>query len=215
MNAREFAKRLAALERRVATLILPGTAARSEGSKTVARFDEKGVDGQPFESPALSHIASSGKKGGGVSRFSKIGDGEPVLVLSPGGELGKHSRIMPAGPVEDHPSPGSAEQDGEVMEYGDAKISVRPDGTLIQKGDQSVLLKNDGTMALTSKGAITVSGASITLDGPVSMPKGFSAKAGQGSNVAGVVDGELHVTRDVTSQTKIAAPILQGAVTGA
>ncbi|PZP56035.1 MAG: hypothetical protein DI604_35915, partial [Delftia acidovorans] len=83
MIAREFAKRLAALERRVATLILPGTAGRSEGSKTVARFDEKGIDGQPFESPALPHVASSGKKGGGVSRFGKIGEGEPVFVISP------------------------------------------------------------------------------------------------------------------------------------
>lgn len=215
MTNREFAKRLAALERRVATMILPGTAARSEGSKTVARFDDKGVDGQPFESPALSHLASSGKKGGGVSRFSKIGDGEPVLVLSPGGELGQHSRIMSGGPVDDHPSPGSAEQDGEVMEFGDAKISVRPDGTLIQKGDQSVLLKNDGSMSLTSKGSITVTGKDITLDGPVAMPKGFTAKAGEGSDVAGVIEGELHTTRDITSQTRIAAPVLQGAVSGA
>ncbi|MGO4287210.1 hypothetical protein, partial [Bosea sp. TAB14] len=172
MNLQEVTKRLAALERRVATMILPGIAQRSEGSKTVARFDDKGVDGQPFESPALSHIASSGKKGGGVSRYSKIGDGEPVYVISPGGELGKHSRIMPAGPVDDHPAPGTAEQDGEIMEFGDAKISVRPDGTMIQKGEQSVLLKNDGTMALSSKGSITVSGKDITLDGPVSMPKG-------------------------------------------
>lgn len=215
MTSREFAKRLAALERRVATMIMPGTVARNEGSKTIVRFDEKGVDGEPFESPALSHVASSGKKGGGVSRYGKLGEGEPVFVISPGGELGKHSRVMSAGPVEDHPSPGSADQDGDVMEFGDAKISVRPDGTLIEKGDQSVLLKNDGSMALTSQGAITVTGKTITLDGPVAMPKGFSAKAGQGSNVAGAVEGELHATRDITSQTRIAAPVLQGAVSGA
>ncbi|WP_336812244.1 hypothetical protein [Bosea sp. MMO-172] len=215
MNLQIFAKRLAALERRVATLIMPGTAQRSEGSKTVVRFDDKGADGQPFESPALSHIAPSGKKGGGVSSFRKIGDGEPVLVISPGGELGKHSRVMPAGPVEDHPSPGSAEQDGEVIEHGDAKISMRSDGTLIQQGEQSVLMKSDGSMVLTSNGAITVSGASITLDGPVSMLKGFSANAGAGSNVAATIDGQINATRDITSQTKVAAPVLQGTVVGA
>lgn len=215
MNLQIFAKRLAALERRVSTLIMPGVAQRSEGSKTVARFDDKGADGQPFESPALSHVGSSGKKGGGVSRFRKIGDGEPVFVISPGGELGKHSRIMSAGPVEDHPSPGSADQDGEVIEFGEAKISLRTDGTLIQQGEQSVLMKSDGSMALTSKGAITVSGASITLDGPVSMPKGFSANAGAGSNVAATIDGQINATRDITSQTKVAAPVLQGTVVGA
>lgn len=125
MNLREFAKRLAALERRVSTMIMLGTAESSEGARTIARFDDKGVDGQPFKSPALSHVASSGKKGGGVSRFSRIGDGEPVIVISPGGELGKHSRIMPAGPVDDHPSPGTAEQSGELVEIGNASLSVK------------------------------------------------------------------------------------------
>lgn len=208
-------KRLAALERRFGTLIMTGTAEKSEGRKTRVRFDDEGADGQPFSSPMLGQVNSSGKKGSGVSRFTRIGDGEPVFVINPGGEIGEHSRVMPAGHVEDHPSPGAAEEDGDVMEFGDARISVRPDGTLIQKGEQSVLLKNDGTMALTSKGSITVTGKDITLDGPVSMPKGFSANAGPGSNVAGVIDGELHTTRDITSQTKIAAPVLQGAIAGA
>lgn len=212
---RDLRKRMAALERRFATLLMTGTAEKSEGAKTKVRFDDEGADGKPFSSPMLAQMNSAGKKGGGVSRFTKIGDGEPVIVLNPGGEIGEHSRVMPAGHVGDHPSPGAAEQDGEVMEFGDAKISVRPDGTLIQKGDQSVLLKNDGSMALTSKGSVTVSGKDITLDAPVSMPKGFTAKPGQGSNVAGVIDGELHTTRDITSQTKMVAPVFQGAVQGA
>lgn len=212
---RDLRKRLAALERRVATMLMVGTAETSQGAKTKVRFDDEGADGKPFSSPLLAQVNSAGKKGGGVSRFTRIGDGEPVLVINPGGEIGEHSRVMPAGHVGDHPSPGTAEQDGEVMEFGDAKISVRPDGTLIQKGDQSVLLKNDGSMALTSKGSITVSGKDITLDAPVSMPKGFTAKAGQGSHVAGVIDGELHTTRDITSQTRVAAPVLRGTIEGA
>lgn len=212
---RDLRKRLAALERRFATLLMVGVAEKSEGRKTKVRFDDESAGGGPFSSPMLGQANSAGKKGGGVSRFTKIGDGEPVLVINPGGEIGEHSRVMPFGHVEDHPSPGTAEQDGEVMEFGDAKISVRPDGTLIQKGDQSVLLKNDGSMALTSKGSITVTGKDITLDAPVSMPKGFRAKAGQGSDVAGVIEGELHTTKDITSQTKVSAPVLHGAWEGA
>lgn len=155
MNLRTFAKRLAALERRVATMILPGTAARSEGSRTVARFDDKGVDGQPFESPALSHVASSGKTGGGVSRFSRIGDGEPVLVLSPGGELGKHSRIMPAGPVDDHPSPGTAEQNGDLLEVGNAAWAVK---------DGEIRASVGGSSLVMTAGSITLKAAAIRLE---------------------------------------------------
>lgn len=210
---RDLRKRLARLERIVATMMMFGTAEKSEGAKTKVRFDDAGADGKPFSSPLLAQINSAGKKGNGVSRFTKIGDGEPVLVISPGGELGEHSRVMPFGHVGDHPSPGSAEQDGDVMEFGDAKISVRPDGTLIQKGEQSVLLKNDGTMALTSKASITITGKAITLDGPVSMPKGFTA--GDGDATGGLINGPLNTTRDITSQTRVAAPVLQGALTGA
>jgi phage baseplate assembly protein gpV len=212
---RDLRKRLAALERRVATIMMVGKAEKSEGAKTKVRFDDEGADGKPFSSPMLAQLNSAGKKGGGVSRFTKIGDGEPVIVFSPGGEMGEHSRVMPAGHVGDHPSPGAAEQDGEVMEYGDAKISVTSAGTLIKQGEDTVLLKKGGGIAMSSKNSVTVEGKDITLDGPVSMPKGFTAKAGQGSNVAGVIDGELHTTKDITSQTRVAAPILQGALTGA
>lgn len=207
---RDLRKRLAALERKFATLMMVGTAETSQGSKTKVRFDDEGADGKPFSSPMLAQLNSAGKKGNGVSRFTRIGDGEPVVVFSPGGELGVHSRVMPFGHVGDHPSPGSAEADGEVTEYGDAKISVRSDGVLIEKGQQSVHLKADGSIAIASHGELTVKGSKITLDGPVAMPKGFTA--GDGDATGGLINGPLNTTRDITSQTRVAAPVLQGAV---
>lgn len=157
MNFRELAKRLAALERRVATMILPGTAQRSEGSKTVVRFDEAGADGQPFESPALSHVSASGKNGSGVSRFTRLGDGEPVMVLSPGGELGKHSRVMPAGPVDNHPAPGSAEQDGDVIAIGNATWSVKDGEIKAVVGGASITM-TDGAIELKAAAIRMVQG---------------------------------------------------------
>ena len=210
---RDLRKRLAALERKFATLLMTGTAEKSEGAKTKVRFDDEGADGKPFSSPMLAQMNSAGKKGGGVSRFTKIGDGEPVLVLNPGGEIGAHSRVMPAGHVEDHPSPGTAEQDGEVTSWGDAKISLTAAGTLIQQGEDTVLMKKGGGLALTSKTGVTVTSPDITLDGPVAMPKGFTA--GDGESTGGLINGPLNTTRDITSQTRVAAPVLQGALTGA
>lgn len=149
---RDLRKRLAALERRVNTLIMVGTAESNQGSKTKVRFDDAGAGGQPFSSPFLSQASSSGKNGQGVSRFTKIGVGEPVYVLSPGGELGVHSRVLPGGPVDDQPSPGAAESDGDVLTIGNATVAVKNGEAKISVGSASITL-TDGQIVLKA-GAI-------------------------------------------------------------
>ncbi|CAM5764732.1 hypothetical protein [Bosea minatitlanensis] len=144
---RDLRKRLAALERRMNTLIMVGTAESNQGSKTKVRFDDAGAGGQPFSSPLLPQASCSGKNGQGVSRFSKIGIGEPVLVFSPGGELGIHSRVLPGGPVDDQPSPGTAESDGDVLQIGNAAIAVKDGEAKISVGGASITL-TDGLIVL-------------------------------------------------------------------
>lgn len=144
---RDLRKRLAALERRVNNLIMPGTAESSEGSKTKVRFDDAGAGGKPFLSPALPHASSAGKNGGGVSHFRKMGNGMPVLVFNPGGEIGPHSRVMPAGPVDDQPSPGAAESDGDVLVIGNASIAIKDGQAKIAVGGASFTL-TDGQIVL-------------------------------------------------------------------
>jgi len=144
---RELRKRLAALERRMNTLIMVGVADSNQGSKTKVRFDDAGAGGHPFNSPFLSQASSSGKNGSGVSRFTKIGAGEPVLVISPGGELGQHSRVMPAGPVDDQPSPGAAESDGDVLQIGNATVAVKNGEAKISVGSASIVI-TDGQIVL-------------------------------------------------------------------
>lgn len=154
---RDLRKRLAALERRFATLLMLGTAEGNQGAKTKVRFDDTGAGGEPFSSPYLSQASSSGKNGAGVSAFSKIGTGEPVLVFSPGGELGKHSRVMPAGPVEDHPSPGNAEADGEVRTVGNATYSLKNGEAKLSVGGSSVTI-TDGLIVLKAAAIQMVQG---------------------------------------------------------
>lgn len=155
---RDLRKRLAALERRVSSMIMVGTAETNKGAKTKVRFDDAGIDGgKPFSSPFLAQASHAGKGGAGVSDFTKIGAGQPVLVFSPGGELGKHSRILPGGPVDDHPSPGAAESDGKVIAIGDATVAIK-----------------DGEVKITVGGAsITIAGGKITLKaGAIAMEQG-------------------------------------------
>lgn len=152
---RELRKRLAALERRVNALIMPGTAESSQGSKTKVRFDDAGAGGKPFSSPLLQQASPAGKNGGGVSRFTKIGDGMPVLVFNPGGEIGPHSRVMPGGPVDDQPSPGSAESEGDILQIGNAAVSVKNGQIGLSVGGASIVL---------TAGEIVLTAASIKLE---------------------------------------------------
>lgn len=210
---RDLRKRLAALERKFATLAMVGTVESNQGAKSKVRFDDEGADGKPFSSPFLHQASHAGHEGQGVATFTKLGAGTPVLVISPGGELGAHSRILPFGPTDDRPSAGSSTTDGTVIKFGDSLITTRSDGVVIEKGQQRVHLKADGSMTVTTAGELTVTGSKITLDGPVAMPKGFTA--GDGEATGGLINGPLNTTKDITSQTKVAAPVLQGALTGA
>jgi len=154
---RDLRKRLAALERRVATLILTGTVEANQGAKTKIRFDDAGAAGGPFSSPFIAQAASAGKNGQGVSEFTRMGIGEPALVFSPGGEIGEHSRVLPAGHVAEQPSPGTAEADGKVWRIGDAAIELK-----------------DGEMTITvGASVIRVQPGRITLKAPaIAMEKG-------------------------------------------
>lgn len=152
---RDLRKRLAALERRVGTLLMLGTSEASQGAKTKVRFDDAGAGGAPFSSPFLAQAAASGKNGGGVSRFTKIGVGEPVIVLSPGGEIGRHSRVLPAGPVDDHPSPGTAEGNGEIVTIGNATFAIK---------NGEITASVDGASIKIEAGVITLKAAAIRME---------------------------------------------------
>lgn len=150
---RALKKTVAALQRQVATMFLTGTVDKTEGSKGRVLFDDQGADGEPFRSQMLSQATSSGHKGGGTSTFRKLGQGEPVLVLSPGGELGDHSRILPWGPVKDHPSPGTAEEDGEVQTFGPIKFRMVGDTVEVISGKIKLTarVEIDGDVETTGK----------------------------------------------------------------
>lgn len=82
----------------------------------------------------------SGKGGGGHSVYTKPGIGEPMLLISPGGRIGKASRAIFWGPVDNHPSPGTAEADGFVHVAGDARLEIKPGKLLLQVGEERLEL---------------------------------------------------------------------------
>lgn len=142
---RDLVKRVDDLERRASSTVMTGQVKSVEGDKAVVEFDAKdAVTGKPFASPSLRWSNFSGGSGGGLAEYNPLTVGETVAVLSPSGELGPHSRIIPWGPTDDNAAPASQPADGKVIKFGQAVLTVKPDGISAKVGDVGFSLTSTG-----------------------------------------------------------------------
>lgn len=199
-------QRISELERRAAGSQWRGTVKEVDPKKGTARLViGQDDDGQDVLSPPIPYAQTAGA----LKLHNPPSVGQQMEVYAQGGDI-EQATLRPLHWKNDLTSP-SDKGDEHVLELGSTKVRVKGDEVFVQRGEQSVHMKADGSMALASAGAVTVTGQSITLDGPVAMPKGFTA--GDGDATGGTINGPLNTTKDITSQTKVAAPVLQGALT--
>ncbi len=179
------------LRRRLDNVFREGRVTAVDGTAGTAEVD---MNGLPSDKLSWSARAGSSKE------WDPPAVGERVLVANPSGEPGL-GIILAGGFSDDNPQ--------NHDKAGEYRRSLGGNSVLMTQ-DKIVYSTGEATITIDKSGAATISAKSITLDGKVSMPKGFTAKAGAGSNIAGVVEGELHTTGDISSQTKVQAPVLQG-----
>jgi phage baseplate assembly protein gpV len=151
-DVRRLAKANEGVDQRRAKMLLTGTVAAVQGAKVKVRLGEDD-DGESIITPWLSMAGRTGKRGQGVSEFTRLGIGEPVLVVSPSGEPGSGSAVMPWSDSQDDPSPGNAETDGKVIEVGEARVSIKADEIRLSVGDRSVTIRQDRIVARLGEGA--------------------------------------------------------------
>jgi hypothetical protein len=135
----KLTKDVSDLRRRRNQTLMTGTVESLKGSRAQVRLADDGDDG-PVLTPQLRQAAHTGNRGGGVSRFSRLGVGESVLVVSPNGEVGEMSAVIPWVDTEDDPAAGTAEEDGDVIQRGNARISVKDGSIRLSVGDASLEL---------------------------------------------------------------------------
>jgi hypothetical protein len=169
---RELAKQVADVRTRMNRLVMIGTVEKRDGQKVRLKLAEKGEGAEEdFLSPLVPIGRPSGKNGGGHSQFTRAGLGEPFLLLSPGGEIGEHSRALHAGHTADNPAPGDEAADSDVETYGDWKIEKK-NGLKVSAGSVSFDLSPAGltlsvggsSFAFTAAG-FAQTGGSQTHDG--------------------------------------------------
>lgn len=135
----KLTKDVAGLRRQRNQTLMTGTVETLKGARVKVRIADDGEDGPVF-TPELRQAAHTGNRGGGVSRFSRLGLGESVLVVSPNGELGEMSAVIPWIDTQDDPAAGSAEEDGEVIQRGNARLSVKDGSIRLSVGNASIEL---------------------------------------------------------------------------
>lgn len=188
---RKLAKTIEGVDQRRSRTMITGTVHAVRGATVKVKLGED-EDGKPLISPWLKMPAPTGKRGGGVSKFTKLGIGDSVAILSPNGDLGPTSAVMAWTDTERDPSPGAAETDGEVVSIGDAKLEVRDGFAAISVG-RSMIEVMDGRVRLLC-GSV---GITLTADGAIiaSAPDLFQVNGGQlRHNAKNVGDSHGHVS---------------------
>lgn len=193
---RRFAELEAENERlrlRLDNVVREGRVTKVDPDKGTAEVD---MNGLPSSELPISH------RSGAIREWNPPSEGERVVVFNPSGEPGL-GMVFPGGYSDQFAQP-HAKAGESFKTVGDTSVLQTADKVVYKAGDTTITAHKDGS--------VVVKGASITLDGPVAMPKGFTA--GDGEGVGGLINGPLNTTKDITSQTKVAAPVLQGALIG-
>lgn len=196
--ARAVTRRFAELEaeneqlrRRIDNLFREGRVTSVDGKTGTAEVD---MNGLPSDKISWSARAGSSKE------WDPPAVNERVLVANPSGEPGLG--IILAGGFSDQ-NPQNHDKAGE---YRRSQGST----SVLMTDEKVVYGAGDATITIDKSGAATITAKNITLDGKVAMPKGFIA--GDGDETGGLINGPLRTTKDITSQTKVQAPVLQGAL---
>lgn len=123
---RALRKENADLGRKLASVVMVGKVVEHQGDKMRLEFDEKDpATGKPFRSPLVRRGASSGAGASGHKERNRPAIGERMLLLSPGGEIGAHSRAYPYGPTDDNAEPSGDADFARVFSEGNARFAIK------------------------------------------------------------------------------------------
>ncbi len=191
--------RLVALEERVAKTFNFGKVTKVDPKTRRARMRLGGEDDKPYLSPEIPYAQTAGA----LKFHNPPSEGQQVMMISPDGDH-RLAVMIPMTFSDDNPSPS---------EKGDEHVATFGDVTITMKGNEFTAKRGELEVSLGSDNKVTVKGPAVFKD-PVIFEKGFTAKAGAGTGgAAGTFEGTLHATNDITSDTKVQAPTLQGNLT--
>jgi len=193
---RSIRKQLAGVKQQLTRQLMQGKVIGVKGDMVRLNI---GTDKKPVPGP-WTRIGGmpSGDAGGGSSQYVKPGIGEMMLLVSPGGKIGAHSRAIFFGPVDDYPSAGTAEQDSYVNRRGDAVQTIKDGEIKTSVNGQSITQSRDAGIGIDAGGKpVNVKADKLTVEPPAEFRK--SVSMGGGGTGAGdlVWEGNLKVKGNI------------------
>lgn len=131
--------------RRLASTVMTGRVVEVSGDKVRLEFDEKDPStGEPFRSPLVRRANSAGLEGQGHKERNRPVVGEVMALISPNGEIGRHSRALPYGPTDDSGEPSGDEGFARVFAEGNASIALKNGEIRFKVDGTTVSIKGEG-----------------------------------------------------------------------
>ena len=188
-------REVAELKRVIANMVKTGTVAERDEKRGYRVTFGNDENGKSILSPWYPHP----ENGGDLKTSFPMSVGQTVTTLNPMGDARQGVVLRGGGFSDANPSPSTDLKENKIT-FGGYTFRLKGDAVEISRDGQSLLFDPNGETTITA--------SKIVLDGLVVMPKGMTAGAGKG--VVAVFDGQIHSKQDITSATKISAPILQG-----
>jgi hypothetical protein len=138
--------------RRLASTVMIGQVVERQGEKVRLEFEEKDPStGKPFRSPMIRRASASGKDGTGHKERNRPALGETMALISPNGEIGKHSRAIPYGPTDESGEPAGDESYPRVFAEGNATVAIKAGEVRVKVGGATLTI-TDGKLEIAIGG---------------------------------------------------------------
>lgn len=130
------------LNSRLERQLLKGRVAEVKGDKVRLRLrDADPSNGKEFFSPWVRWQGNAGSEGGGFSMSVRPSVGEPMMLISPSGDIGPASLAMPDSFTDDAPNPDAGAD--MVLRRGNTFIEMTAGGITLMVGGIGVKITGD------------------------------------------------------------------------
>lgn len=172
----DFAQMIVELSRRVATLenhlehvFVSGKVCDVDHARGLYKMEYKaGQGGEPVKSAWIPRQEEAGT----INTHTPLKTGQPVHMLSPGGQIGTKSTLIPASHSDENPRHSNL---GAVpsFEVGNARFAIQDGKIELTVGDEARVMIETGKIALDFAGKrVVVDGSGILTDGKTRLNNG-------------------------------------------
>ena len=133
--------RIAELERRLNNVMRPAKVTEVDPAKSIAKVTyASSSEGEPVESDWIPWTESAGD----IKSWSPVSIGEQLMMMSPSGEMGRHSWLMRGGFSNENPKPHNKSGEQVTTVGGNYRNHIDANGSREETLSGNLVTKTNG-----------------------------------------------------------------------